>query len=63
MPLCSEWADLVVTSPTKYGDVVKYLPGAKLEFRQAIDDADYQIRAIKVGGVLIADRVLLAYIS
>lgn len=50
-------------TPMLHGDVVKYLPGATLEFREAIDDAAYQIRAIKVGDALIADRVLLSYIS
>ena len=53
----------VPVNPTKDGDIPDYIPGAKLEFREAIDDAAYQVQAIKVGDVLIADRVLLKNIS
>lgn len=50
-------------SPTWYGDIPNYLPGAKLEMREALGDPAYQVKAIKVGNVLIADRVLLKSIS
>ena len=53
----------VPVNPTKDGDIPDYIPGAKLEFREAIDDAAYQVKAIKVGNALIADRVLLKNIS
>ena len=53
----------VPQNPTRNGDVLDYIPGAKLEFRKAMNDAAYQVRAIKVGDVLIADRVLLRSIS
>ena len=53
----------VPQSPTRNGDVLDFIPGAKLEFRKALNDAAYQVRAIKVGDVLIADRVLLRSIS
>lgn len=53
----------VPVNPTKDGDIPDYIPGAKLEFREAIDDAAYQVQAIKVDNALIADRVLLKNIS
>ena len=53
----------VPQNPTRNGDVLDYIPGAKLEFRKAMNAAAYQVRAIKVGDVLIADRVLLRSIS
>lgn len=53
----------VPENPTIDGDIVKYLPGTRLEFRDAIDDPAYQVQAIKVGNILIADRVLMTQIS
>jgi hypothetical protein len=53
----------VPQSPTKDGDIPDYIPGAKLEMREALDDPDYQVKAIKAGDILIADRVLLKNIS
>lgn len=53
----------VPVNPVMGGDITRYLPGAKLEFQAAIDNPAYQVRAIKAGNVLIADRVLLNYIS
>lgn len=50
-------------NPTCRGDIPDYIPGAELELREALDDADYQVRAIKVGSILIADRVLLKNID
>lgn len=50
-------------NPTWDGDIADYAPGAKLEFRPALDDPAYQIQTIRVGSVLIADRVLLKNIS
>lgn len=49
--------------PTKDGDIPDYIPGAILRLGQPLVDADYQISAIRVGDVLIADRVLLKNIS
>ena len=53
----------VSKDPTKDGTVPDYIPGASLEMREALDDPDYQVQAIKAGDVLIADRVLLKNIS
>lgn len=53
----------VPVNPVMGGDITRYLPGAKLEFQAAIDNPAYQVKAIKAGNVLIADRVLLNYIS
>ena len=53
----------VPQNPTWYGDIPDYIPGAKLEMREALDDPSYQVKAIKTGDVLIADRVLLKNIS
>ena len=50
-------------TPTWDGDITNYEPDAKLELRKALDSPDYQVRAIKAGEVLIADRVLLKNIS
>lgn len=49
--------------PSWDGDIVDYIPGAKLEMREALDDPDYQVQAIKAGDVLIADRVLIRNVS
>ena len=53
----------VPQNPTRDGDIPDYIPGAKLEMREALDDPSYQVQAIKIGNVLIADRVLLKKIS
>jgi hypothetical protein len=53
----------VPQSPTRNGDIPDYIPGAKLEMREALNDPSYQVQAIKAGDVLIADRVLLKNIS
>ena len=45
------------------GDIPEFIPDAKLELRPALDDPAYQVRAIKAGNVLIADRVLVASIT
>lgn len=50
-------------NPTCRGDIPDYIPGAELELRGTLDDADYQVRAIKVGSILIADRVLVKNIN
>ena len=53
----------VPRNPTEDGDIPDYIPGAKLVMGAPIQDAAYQVQAIKVGNVLIADRVLLKNIS
>lgn len=53
----------VPQNPGYNGDIIDYVPGAKLEFRPASTVAAYQVQAIKVGNILIADRVLLKNIS
>lgn len=55
---------LVSGDPTADGVIEKYISGASLEFRSpAINKPGYQVRGIKVGDVMIADRVLLRDIS
>lgn len=49
--------------PKADGDIQDYIPGATLELGAPLVDPDYQISAIRVGDVLIADRVLLKNIS
>lgn len=49
--------------PTEKGDIPDYVPGSILELRASMDDPDYQVRAITVGDVLIADRVLVKNVS
>ena len=53
----------VPQNPTRDGDIPNYIPGASLEMREALDDPDYQVQAIKAGDVLIVDRILLKNIS
>ena len=54
----------VPQNPTNVGDIVDYIPGAKLEIREPLDDPDYQVKGFHLGnGVFIADRVLLKNIS
>lgn len=51
-------------NPIRDGDVVNYIPGATLELREMLQDADYQVSAIYLGnGVFVADRNLLTMIS
>lgn len=53
----------VPQNPVWDGDIPDYAPHAKLELREALDDPAYQMKVIRVGNVLIADRVLLKNIS
>lgn len=53
----------VPQTPTYDGDIADYILGAKLEMREALVDPAYQVPAIKVGNVLIADRCLVRNIS
>lgn len=53
----------VPKNPVWNGDIADYVSGATLNFGPALDDPAYQVRAIKVGDVHIADRVLLKNIS
>ncbi len=53
----------VPKDPRMGGDILKHKVGAILEFRESLDDPKYQVRAIKAGNVLIADRCLLNRIS
>lgn len=54
----------VPKAPTHDGDIADYIPGTKLELKDAISDPAYQVTAIKVAdGVFVADRVLLKCIS
>lgn len=46
-----------------HGDIPDFVPGSKIEFRNPLNDPDYQISAIKIKNILIADRVLLKKIS
>lgn len=53
----------VPTNPTWSGNIISYVPNVKLELRAPIQNAAYQVKAIKVGNLLIADRVMLKNIS
>ena len=53
----------VPQNPVYRGDIADYIPGAKLEMREALADSAYQVTAIRVGDVLIVDRCLLRDIS
>lgn len=50
-------------APFKGGDIPDYIPEDTLDLRHVLDAPDYKVWAIKVGDVLIADRVLLGNIS
>lgn len=50
-------------NPTYDGDVTDYILGAKLEMRENLADPAYQVTAVRVGNVLIADRCLVQNIS
>lgn len=45
------------------GDILEYAPEGTLKFMPPVENPDYQIRAIKIGGILIADRNLVFLIS
>lgn len=51
------------TNPVGNVDIPEFPPDAKLELRPALDDPAYQVRAIKVGNVLVADRALVASVT
>ena len=53
----------VPLNPTWDGDIPDYTPDSKLELREALGDPAYQVNAIRVGDILIVDRVLLKNIS
>jgi len=53
----------VPQKPVEDGDIEEYISGAKLTFGPAVEDAAYVVKAIAVGGVFIADRVMLHSIS
>ena len=53
----------VPKNPVWDGDIPDYIPGVKLELREPAPTPEYQIKAVRVGAILIADRVLLANIS
>ena len=53
----------VPQNPTFDGDIADYILGAKLEMRENLADPAYQVTAIRVGNVLIADRCLVQNIS
>lgn len=53
----------VPKNPTCDGDVPDYIPGSKLELWTTALPSFCQVRAIKIGGVFISDRVLLKNIS
>lgn len=50
-------------NPVWNGDIQDYIPGARLTLRPDAGYPKYQISAIKIGNVLIADRCLLKNIS
>lgn len=49
--------------PTCDGDIKYFVPGAKLEMREPLEDPAYQVVGIRVGNALIADRCLLHSVS
>ena len=49
--------------PVWDSDIADYISGAKLEMRPALENPAYQVTAIRVGNVLVADRNLLRNIS
>ena len=53
----------VPTTPSEGGDIPLWVPGAILEFKTALDIPSYQVSAIKVGNILVADQVLMTNIS
>lgn len=53
----------VPEQPDYEGDIPEFKPGDKIEFREPLDDPEYQITATAVGGKLIADYCVLRNIS
>ena len=53
----------VPSNPICMGDILEYAPEGTLKFMPPVENPDYQIRAIKIGGILIADRNLVFLIS
>ena len=53
----------VPTSPFEGGDIPAWAPGITLKFGDPLDIPSYQVSAIKAGNILVADQVLLTYIS
>lgn len=50
--------------PLDGGDIAAYIPGTKLQMRESLDDEDYKVYGIYIGGnAFIADRVLLTGVS
>lgn len=49
--------------PAWDGDIADYVTGARLEIQEALGESAYQIQAIKAGGALISDRVLIRNVS
>ena len=47
----------------KSENIVKYIPGAKLEVRPSLGDPAYIITGFRVGNAVISDRVILNQIS
>ena len=53
----------VPTNPMENGNIQKFQTGSRFEFGDMLDIPAFQIQAIKVDGVYIADRNLLCDIS
>lgn len=53
----------VPQNPTWDGDIEDYIPGAKLEMRETLDDPAYQVTGIMDGDKVYVDRNLLKNIS
>lgn len=50
--------------PLDGGNIAAYIPGTKLQMRESLDDEDYKVYGIYIGGnAFIADRVLLTGVS
>ena len=63
MALTFSGFNLSLRQGSAFGRRLAYRNGTKLEFREPLDDPRYQIQAIKVDGIYIADRNLLYSIS
>jgi len=54
----------VPENPVWNGDIETFVPDSSLELRVALKDTKYQMTGIYIGdGVVVADRVMLKYIS
>lgn len=53
----------VPKNPVANGDITAYVPGSKLELREALIDPDYQVMGFRVGNAVVADGCLLNMIS